>query len=99
MSPHEIEVSPTVKLSIGFYDQSDNPKLEEKIAAIQSFILARGGTCQITRRKTTLKNADIVIEFQADIPQSYADEHHTFDSVLNSTTRPDSFGVAWVERR
>lgn len=92
---NENEKMPMKNISVGLYGNSNDVLLEEKILQIQAFLTKNGGTCDIQRKKVINKNADTLIEFCATIPEWFANRHHSFDSVLNSTT--NGFGVAWVE--
>jgi hypothetical protein len=93
----ENEKVPMKNISVGLYGNSADVSLEEKIAQIQAFLTKNGGICDIQRKKVTAKDADTLIEFHATIPEWFVNRHHSFDSVLNSTT--NGFGVAWVEEK
>ncbi len=92
---HENEQPPMKNVSVGLYGHTADESLEEKIAQIQAFLTKNGGTCNVLRKPVNKTDADLLIEFHANIPEWFVNQHHAFDSVLNSTT--NGFGVAWVE--
>lgn len=92
---NENEKIPMKNISVGLYGNSNDILLEEKILQIQAFLTKNGGTCDVHRKKVIAKDADTLVEFRATIPEWFANRHHSFDSILNSTT--SGFGVAWVE--
>ncbi len=92
---HENEPTSMKSISVGLYGNTADKTLEEKVAQIQAFLTKNGGTCDVLRKTAHRSDADILIEFHATIPEWFVNQHHAFDSVLNSTT--NGFGVAWVE--
>jgi len=91
----ESESVPMRNISVGLYGNTTDKSFEEKVSQIQAFLTKNGGTCEVIRKTVSKTDADILVEFRATIPEWFANQHHAFDSVLNSTT--NGFGVAWVE--
>lgn len=84
-------------LSVGFYALDTDPSLQDKITQLKFFLTQHGGECQVITSQVNLKDANLQVEFLADIPAWFVDQHHSFDSKLNNSV--DGFGVAWVEER
>lgn len=91
----ETEGMPMKNISVGLYGNTEDKSFEEKVSQIQAFLTKNGGTCEVIRKTVSKADADTLVEFKANIPEWFVNQHHAFDSVLNSTT--NGFGVAWVE--
>lgn len=91
----ENEKVPMKNISVGLYGNTADESFEKKVASIKAFLTKNGGTCDIKRKSVTTGDANVLVEFNANIPGWFTNMHHSFDSVLNSTT--NGFGVAWVE--
>lgn len=92
---HENKKVSMKNISVGLYGNTADESFAEKVDQVKAFLTKNGGTCNITRKTVNVDDANTLVEFNATIPEWFTKMHHSFDSVLNSTT--NGFGVAWVE--